>query len=216
MWSAQHQRDVAGGYLFVVRFEPLFRSFAEKLKITRDWYAFPRIDRRPEDAAIRYRGLDRYWPPPHAMDSLAELHLEELESRGRAVDGIVFDIDDVRETFQFVEDDALEVVWTRECGASLQPPKGFTRAGIDATWFLGDHFSASCDCMMFPRWHGTDDEGTLFLEHFRHLNRHGLFDSKSDAEAFLHHYLSFPWTETGDYTFAEVFVTDALDPRAFA
>jgi hypothetical protein len=42
-------------------------------------------------------------------------------------------------------------------------------------------------------------------------DRHGPFDSKSDANDFLEHYLSFPWTGTGDYTVAEVFRSDSPD-----
>ncbi len=60
--------------------------------------------------------------------------------------------------------------------------------------------------MLIPRWHGTDEEGTLFLDHFSKLNRHGLFPTAQEAETFLKYYLSFDWTETGDYEIAEVFL----------
>jgi len=73
----------------------------------------------------------------------------------------------------------------------------------------GDHFSASCDCLCFPRWHGTDPEGLLFREHFSRLNRDGLFRSAQEARAFLRYYLSFDWTETGEYEIAEVWAPAA-------
>ncbi len=50
----------------------------------------------------------------------------------------------------------------------------------------------------------------LFLEHFRRLNRHGLFDTPEAAQAFLDYYRSFDWTETGDYVIAEVFLRQTI------
>ena len=58
--------------------------------------------------------------------------------------------------------------------------------------------------MCFPRWHGTDPEGALFLSYFQRLNAKGLFDEPDVASAFLSFYLSFEWTEKGDYYIAEV------------
>jgi hypothetical protein len=58
--------------------------------------------------------------------------------------------------------------------------------------------------MCFPRWHGTDEDGTLFLEHYSRLNSHGLFDSAAHATDFLRFYTSFDWTETGDYSIVSV------------
>ena len=63
---------------------------------------------------------------------------------------------------------------------------------------------------LVPRWHGTDESGQLFLSYFRQLNRHGLFQAKSDAEEFLRYYLSFDWTERGDFEIAEVFIRQTL------
>jgi hypothetical protein len=58
--------------------------------------------------------------------------------------------------------------------------------------------------MCFPRWHGTDREGTLFREHFARLNENALFDSAEHAEEFLAFYRSLDWAEIGDYVVAEV------------
>jgi len=41
------------------------------------------------------------------------------------------------------------------------------------------------------------------------LNRDGLFQSAAEASAFLTYYLSFDWTETGDYEIAEVWAPPA-------
>ena len=58
--------------------------------------------------------------------------------------------------------------------------------------------------MLFPRWHGSDPEGTLFRDHFEKLNSFGLFYNRNDAREFLKYYLSFDWTETGEYYITEV------------
>ncbi len=64
--------------------------------------------------------------------------------------------------------------------------------------------------MLFPRWHGTDPEGVLFLEHFRKLNAHGLFETAEAAGEFLEYYVSFPQSEQGDYVIAEIFLRQDL------
>ena len=58
--------------------------------------------------------------------------------------------------------------------------------------------------MCFPTWHGPDQDGTLFLEYFSRLNEYGLFPSADLAKEFLEFYLSFDWTETGDYLIAKI------------
>ncbi len=68
------------------------------------------------------------------------------------------------------------------------------------------HFSQLCDCLVIPRWHGTDEEGTLFLDHFRRLNRRGLFDERQEAEDFQEYYLSFDWRERDICDIVEVFL----------
>jgi hypothetical protein len=70
--------------------------------------------------------------------------------------------------------------------------------GYDATYFIGDHFSAIADSMFFPRYHGTDNEGTLFQDYHESLNNNGLFKSANEAHEFLNFYLSQDWTEHGE------------------
>ena len=60
--------------------------------------------------------------------------------------------------------------------------------------------------MLIPRWHGTDEEGTLFLKYFKQLNSFGLFNSIENAKEFLEYYLSFDWTERGEFYITEVFL----------
>ncbi|MSQ09420.1 MAG: hypothetical protein EXR52_00205 [Dehalococcoidia bacterium] len=108
----------------------------------------------------------------------------------------------------------LRLVWralgkdTRDCEVIFQRVPGDTRAlppqarllGFDVAYTNSDHFSCICDALFLPRWHGTDQEGVLFAEHFARLNEHGLFRSQRDAEAYLAHYHSFDWTEHSDGT----------------
>ena len=109
--------------------------------------------------------------------------------------------------YNIIEDKQnYEVIWTRTIHTNINPPEGFYSIGYESSYFISDHFSASCDCMMIPRWHGTDDEGLLFMDYFNKLNQYGMFNSAEETEAFLKFYLSFDWTETGDYETAEVFI----------
>jgi hypothetical protein len=103
----------------------------------------------------------------------------------------------------------LEITWTRLAGRSIQPPPNFRFIGYEPNYFAGDWFSPISDCMCFPRWHGTDREGVLFSDWFSRLNTQGLFDTKEEAQNFLNYYLSFDWTERGDYRIAEVWVQAA-------
>ena len=48
-----------------------------------------------------------------------------------------------------------------------------------------------------------------FLEYFKKLNKFGLLYTPTDAKDFLEYYLSFDWTETGEYKIAEVFLIDS-------
>ena len=203
--------EITSGFLVVMRFDALYETYAPRYKGRRGRYAIPRTDLPPSESSIKYRGLDR-----DALDAndvkplrLADLFLADLENSGQCVDGFLFSDDDVKAVLSWLGDDLprYEVVWARRGGASDDPPADFESLGFEPTYFISDHFSASCDCMLFPRWHGTDDEGVLFLEHFRRLNAHGLFQTPGDAQAFLDQYLSVDWTEHAGpgYVIAEVF-----------
>jgi hypothetical protein len=202
------------GFLVVKRFEPLFREFAAKPEFDRRIYAVPVHGDDPAAAAIRYSGLDRDAVQPYATGTLAESRMAELDPED-AHGGFLRSLDDAYEVQRWAEEEAPgvhEVVWARVAGEFVAPPAGFERLGCEPSYFSGDHFSAVCDCMCFPRWHGTDPEGVLFREHFERLNRHGLFESAQEASAFLAFYLSFDWTETGEYEIAEVWAPVTTAP----
>lgn len=200
--------EIEAGYLIVKNFARLYRDYAPRYMLTKDFYGLPRIDKTPESCPIQYRGLDRDALGPYTnSDDLAEIRMAELEKIGGCEDGFLFSDETVRAVLSLALAPAdYEVIWTKVASSPILAPAGFMSAGFDPTYFEGDHFSASCDCMLVPRWHGADKDGTQFAEYFRQLNRFGLFSSPDAAQSFLDFYLSFDWTETGDYAIAEVFL----------
>lgn len=202
---------VTNGFLVLKRFEPLFREFAARPEFNRRIYALPVFGEEPSRAVVRYRGLDRGAIKPYAHGALAEIRMAELDPDD-ANGGFVTTLDQAREVLAWAEEEAphvYEIAWARVAATPHAPPPGFELLGFEPSYFTGDHFSASCDCLCFPRWHGTDPEGLLFRQHFSRLNRDGLFRSAEEASAFLAYYLSFDWTETGEYEIAEVWAPAA-------
>lgn len=197
---------VTSGFLVLKRFEHLFREFAAKPAFDRRIYALPVFGDDPSNATTRYRGLDRDAIQPYARGSLAEIRMAELDPDDTG-GGFIGTLEHALDVLQWAEQEApgvYELAWARVAGGSQAPPAAFERLGFEPSYFTGDHFSASCDSLCFPRWHGTDPEGLLFAEHFERLNRDGLFPSAEEARVFLAYYLSFDWTETGEYEIAEV------------
>lgn len=215
--------DRLAAFLIVKIFPRLYHDYAERYQINHDVYAIPRIDKTPEEYEIQYHGLDR--DPLSALRphiernlikdsetySLAEVRMAEFEAVERADRLFLNEYEDAMDVWNWIDVQAdYEVIWARVAGSAWRVPSGFHSVGYEASYFPGGHFSASCDCMLIPRWHGTDESGQLFLSYFRQLNRHGLFQAKSDAEEFLRYYLSFDWTERGDFEIAEVFIRETL------
>ena len=122
---------------------------------------------------------------------------------------LLLDEDAVHDVLGWAEVEApgvYEPVGVRTAGSGAAPPDGLLRAGLEPSYLPKGYFSPACDCMCFPRWHGTDPEGILFVEHFAKLNPFGLFDSAEDATSFSTYYEGFDWTERGPYSVAEVFL----------
>jgi len=204
-------RVIESGFLVVLRFDALYSKYAQRYQLVRDLYALPRIDRSWSECPVKYRGTDRDALKPFSESSSpAEVFMAEIEEEGRCIDGVLRTSQDMHEVLRRLGADAsrYEPIWVRQLGTHEEVPDGFSLLGIEPSYFIGDHFSASCDCMMIGRWHGTDEEhGTLFLDHFRRLNPHGLFRSASDAWQFFDYYCSLDWTENdrSQYVMVEVF-----------
>jgi hypothetical protein len=213
----ENEKEIKSGFLIVKTYQTICSEYAKKYDLKRDFYGLPRIDRSPTEQRMQYRGLDRDALDAYKdSDNLAEIRMEELEKIGKCDDGILLDIAIAREVWELLQEkkDEYEIVWTRIAGTDIDPPNGFESIGFEPSYFIGDHFSASSDCMIIPRWHGTDDEGTVFSEHFEKLNRYGLFEKPEQAKTFLDYYLSFDWTETGKYEIAEVFIALAAEKNS--
>jgi hypothetical protein len=97
-----------------------------------------------------------------------------------------------------------EIIWIRDAESDLSGLPDYPLLGYEPSWLGGDWFSAISDCRCFPRWHGTDIEGELFKVHHDNLNQYALFNTPKMARDFLEYYLSFDWTETGEYVITEV------------
>jgi hypothetical protein len=202
--------EIEAGFLILKTYERLYRDYQNRYNLEKPFYAIPRIDQKPSDFRIQYRGLDRDALDPYRdSENLAEIRMYELEKESKCEDGFIFTEEAVHDVCSYLSDPLdYETVWTRIAHLNIAEPKGFKSIGYEPTYFTGDHFSASCDCMLIPRWHGTDKEGTLFLEYFKQLNQYGLFPSPKKAKKFLDFYLSFDWTETGEYEIAEIFIQE--------
>jgi hypothetical protein len=200
--------EASTGFLIVKTYCKLYKDHVNRYSLSHDLYAIPRIDRKPEDYCIQYRGIDRdAWNPYSDKDKLANNRMLMLTEKKYGWLDFLFDLNSSQSVLDLIEDKRdHEIIWVKTIMSQSVPPNNFFSVGFEPTYFTGDHFSALCDCMLFPRWHGTDPEGILFSEHFKKLNQYGLFNSADDAVEFLDYYLSFEWTEAGEYEIAEIFI----------
>ena len=107
----------------------------------------------------------------------------------------------------FFESDRCDIVWFKICGSDSTVPSGYNFCGCDITYVpdLDGAFSIINDCMFICKWHGCDENGTEFSSFFESLNEKGLFRDADTALAYMKHYLSFDWTERGEYCVCEIY-----------
>jgi hypothetical protein len=209
------EREVTSGYLIERSFERMYVEFHRPADPGQIVYSIPRRGASPEASSKKYRGIARdplhAWfhelegtvPEPEEREAATELRL--LEDAGRSADDFIDSLADAKRVWDKLRAPThWELIWAGDCDAGIAPPPDTFLLGYEPTWFWGDHFSAISDCMCFPTWHGTDEEGVLFAEHHHRLNKHALYPTTEEARAFLQYYRSFDWTETGDYVIAEV------------
>lgn len=208
------------GFMIPRKYEFLYNDFWKPAPPEMVVYAVPRLGVPAEAMPKKYRGIDRYplggWPvkehdpaqfgiTPAAAEPEAAEAINDLVDTHRSDGNFIFSLDDGRRIFSMLRrPDDWELIWVADATASVPPPPDSMPMGFDATWFWGDHFSAICDSMCFPRWHGTDAAGRLFASHFEKLNQYALFPTAGEAEDFLRFYRSQDWTETGEYVIAEI------------
>lgn len=201
-----------GGFLIVTRFDELYRDYCSRFeKIARDhWgftddliYSLPQQGLPPSEVRKKYRGIDRVpliaWPSRRFPDETwmgreepeACQAVDDLETSNGAKEGFIFSIQQARRVYLLLRNpERWELIWVRNSDADIDRTGVGTLLGFEPTWFVGDRFSAVCDCMCFPKWHGTDKEGVLFAEHYERLNQYALFNSRDEAKEFLEFYRS--------------------------
>ena len=205
------------GFLIVRPYAWLYQRFWKPAEPDQFIYAIPRKGADPDSNEKRYHGISREplqaWfeelrDTPHVKipeDLRAASALRLLEDDGRSAEDFIFDAADAGEIFSKLDHpNSWELIWAANADAPIAEPAHTRLLGFDPTWFYDDHFSAIADSMCFPMWHGTDQDGTLFQEYFSRLNEYSLFPSADLAKEFLEFYLSFDWTETGDYLIAKI------------
>jgi hypothetical protein len=215
------------GFLIVTRFELVYRDYWRPTSASELIYSIPQQGIPPNQVRKKYRGIARdsliAWPSREFPDETwmgreepeASQALEDLETTHRADEGFIFSVQDARDVYFLLRNpDNWELVWARNSDIDVDRTGVGATLGFEPTWFIGDRFSAVCDCMCFPRWHGTDKEGALFAKHYKRLNEHALFNSRDEAKDFLDFYRSFDWTETGDYVIAEICLPEELPNKA--
>jgi hypothetical protein len=201
-------RNVTSGFFLVRPARELYEEFQAKLELDIDVYGWPRKGRPFDHVAKSYHGTDRD-PLGGVGDELAEQRIDELENDKKAYsDGLIFDFADVTSVRDYLPaDNKPELIWVKEVTSADLTPAGFTSLGFEPTWFCS-HFSALCDCMFLPRWHGCDPDNLDLIGHYHKLNANGLFDTPADAKEFIAHYLTFEWAEQEHgtpYVIVEVF-----------
>jgi ribosomal protein L7/L12 len=214
---------LGSAFLIVRKFDGLYRSHGYRTPQGTQKYSFPQTGMEPDAVGKKYRGLDREpleglpleflarilradpssVPIPVRTATLAMGHLSTAKG---VEDHVLISIEDARDVYLTLgEPEDWEIVWVRLVEDSSQAPPQSVCVGFEPSWYPGGYFSPLCDCMCFPRWHGTDEAGTLFARYHARLNAHGLFESRHDAAEFLRFYLALDWTETGDYSIVEVY-----------
>jgi len=220
------------GFLIVHQFEEIYLDYCTRFeKVFRDYwdlsdeliYSVPQRTLPPTQVRKKYRGIDRMplvsWPAREFPDETwmgreepeASQAYYDLDTSNRAQDDFILSLVDARHIYSLLRNrERWEIIWAGNSELDLDRNGVGATIGFEPTWFSGDRFSAVCDCMCFPKWHGTDKKGVLFANHYERLNGHALFNSRDDAKEFLKYYLSFDWTETGDYVIAEICLPQEL------
>ena len=107
----------------------------------------------------------------------------------------------------FYSNEYCDIVWFRIHDSNAVVPHGYRFCGYDITYVpeINGAFSIINDCLFICKWHGCDENGTAFSEHFELLNENGLFDDANTALGYMKHYLSFDWSERGEYCICEIY-----------
>lgn len=195
---------LGAAFLIVRRFDVLYRSHRHRTPRGIQIYSLPQEGMEPDEVPKKYRGLDREPIRGLSLASLSKIlrrnpaavpvsertatvAMAQLSvARGVQEGHLLLSIQDARDVYLTLgEPKDWEILWVRLAEATGQAPPQSVRLGFEPSWYPTGYFSALCDCMCFPRWHGTDEAGTLFADYHARLNAYGLFESQCDAVDFI-------------------------------
>ncbi|MBQ1893391.1 MAG: hypothetical protein II155_04720 [Clostridia bacterium] len=197
------------GYSVVKKYPVVYAENRSRFACPHRIYALPFLD-KPERT---YLGADRDGITPYDRE-LREILTEKersLLARLKSFEENEYCIIKREEDAELLRgmaksSDDYEIIHTRVAGSGDAFPESWCFLGYDVCYEVecGGGFSIICDCMFICRWHGCDDEGTLFIEDYEKLNENGLFGSWNDAYRYMVKYLNQDWSERGDYAIYEV------------
>lgn len=191
------------------RYEPIYTENLPRFSCPRQIYALP-FGKKPFKV---YLGTDREGASEYSLGIRSDLTdgeralLERMHEQSGELCALLRSEADAELFHGMLEAaDEYELIHARCAGSDEPYPEDYEFLGYDVSYPVdcGGAFSIICDCMFICRWHGCDDEGTLFSEDFDKLNEHGLFSSFDDAYAYMVKYLNEDWSERGDYSIFEV------------
>lgn len=205
------------GFLIASTYESMYQRFDKRTEGVSK-YALPRKGWTADRIEKKYRGIARdvvegwvkedierglpFIDPP--LEPKASEALGDLEERGAAEGSVIREKNSARAVFGHLrEPENWELIWA---GLPEDRPEGGRCLGWDVCVLGGENFSAICDSMCFPRWHGTDKEGRVFLRPYSQLNEHALFNSVEEADDFERFYTGLDWTERGDFRSLSIYL----------
>lgn len=175
-------------------------------------YAMPKYD----TPVNRYLGLDRIGPPSFKYFETGIGKAEKIICNANKL------TDDDLDDYMSVESNAIkffshlqnskdyDLICSRILGCKAEIPPTYKFVGYDITYMPSYHgsFSIINDCMFICKWHGCDEEGSLFIPYFEKLNQNGLFDDPQIALDYMTLYLNCDWSERGEYFITEIYLKD--------
>jgi hypothetical protein len=183
---------IESGYFIAMKYEFLYPFYLENYSEKLSGYSIPQKHIEWHQMSIQYQGLDRERGAyPHASDPQEKMRasLLDLQDKKSALNSLIFSQKCAQDLIALSTlPEIYEILWARRPSSAQPLPTGYQSLG----WEAGDFTYGSSlvsEAMHFPRWSGTDQDGTLYLKFYRQLNESGLFRTSSEAQAFADSYL---------------------------
>lgn len=153
-------------------------------------------------------GLSEFDPKKNILSKAQKKIIKKVERSDEIAEKLMLNEEKAEMYLNLFRDsDSYELIWTRMSFSNEPIPCRYQFIGYDICFppYRDGAFSIICDCMFICRWHGCDEEGTLFADNFSKLNANGLFDSWQDAYDYMIKYLEEDWSERGEYGIFEIY-----------